>query len=252
MELDARAEIRRTLDQLKPWLEAYVAHAIGVATLERLLADPRRRGRTADMQQLIRVVLEQWDRVFKPRLRPIVRTYLHEVNDFRNRWAHEESFSREDVERARSTVRLVAEALGAPPTVSIVPNGGESALGTEPHRADNGRVSKRLPTPGAKRRDGASPTDKRVGEVKARYSSTRLLFKAAIIEALEPSERFQVITPDGTFEMTKADFYRVFPNVVRSRSYRHAGVYHYPRVPSAALEFLRPTPASDVEIQPDS
>ena len=46
-----------------------------------------------------------------------------------------------------------------------------------------------------------------------------------------------MITPVGTFEMTKADFYRAFPNVVRSRSYREGGVYHYPSVPKAALEF---------------
>ena len=59
-----------------------------------------------------------------------------------------------------------------------------------------------------------------------------------MIEALKPSDRFQIITPEGTFEMTKADFYRVFPNVVRTRSYKEAGVYHYPKVPEAALEFL--------------
>ena len=48
-----------------------------------------------------------------------------------------------------------------------------------------------------------------------------------------------MITPDGTFEMTKADFYRAFPNVVQSRSYREARVYHYPKVPAAAIEILQ-------------
>lgn len=86
----------------------------------------------------------------------------------------------------------------------------------------------------------SSDRDGRVQPPTTSYHSTRLLFKAAIIEALEPAQRFAVITPEGTFEMSKADFYRAFPNVVGSRSYREAGVYHYPKVPAVALEFFRP------------
>jgi hypothetical protein len=154
-------------------------------------------------------MLDRWDAVFKPRLRSIVSTYLHEILDTRNRWAHEESFSRDDVARAKSTIRLVAEAIGAP----SYPRGSTAPA---PKRGHN-----------------------RSGEVKASYKATRLLFKAAIIEALEPSDRFEIVTPDGTFEMSKADFYRVFPNVAKTRSYTETGVYHYPTVPQAALVFLR-------------
>ena len=71
------------------------------------------------------------------------------------------------------------------------------------------------------------------------YESTRLLFKADVIEALRPGDRFRVKTPEGTFEMTKADFYRVFDNVVRSRSYSERGIYHYPVVPAKANAFRR-------------
>jgi hypothetical protein len=69
------------------------------------------------------------------------------------------------------------------------------------------------------------------------YSATRLLFKAAVIEALDPEQRFRVETPVGTFELTKADFYRVFRNVVQSASYRDHGIYHYSTLPRKALEF---------------
>jgi hypothetical protein len=41
-----------------------------------------------------------------------------------------------------------------------------------------------------------------------------------------------------TSKVSKDDFYRAFPNVVRSSSYQEAGVYHYPTVPRAAHEFL--------------
>jgi hypothetical protein len=42
--------------------------------------------------------------------------------DIRNRWAHEQAFSRDDVERARNTIRLIAESIGAPPRARVVPN----------------------------------------------------------------------------------------------------------------------------------
>lgn len=70
-----------------------------------------------------------------------------------------------------------------------------------------------------------------------RYQATRLLFKADVIEPLGQRDRFQIETPEGTFEMTKADFYRVFRNVTESRSYREKGVYHYPTTPQKANQF---------------
>jgi len=68
---------------------------------------------------------------------------------------------------------------------------------------------------------------------------SRLGFKADIIERLSSKDRFQVITPERTFEMTKAEFYRDFDNVVRSLSYRDRGLYHYPRTPAKALKYLK-------------
>jgi len=52
------------------------------------------------------------------------------------------------------------------------------------------------------------------------YQFSRLCFKASVIERLGDDEPFQVITPVGTFRFTKGEFYRDFPNVVASSSYR--------------------------------
>ena len=71
------------------------------------------------------------------------------------------------------------------------------------------------------------------------YEATRLLFRANVIEALGPRDRFRVVTPEGTFEMTKAEFYDVFANVAHSMSYRDRGLYHYPRTPAKAEQFRR-------------
>lgn len=69
------------------------------------------------------------------------------------------------------------------------------------------------------------------------YKSTRLAFKADVIEPLVPSARFRIITPVGTFEMSKAEFYSAFPRVVQSKSYNEGRLYHYPTVPGVAQRF---------------
>ena len=73
---------------------------------------------------------------------------------------------------------------------------------------------------------------------KNEYKATRLLFRAEVIEPLNDSDVFKVHTTEGTFSMTKADFYRVFSNVVKTKSYRDKGIYHYTTTPTKALVFL--------------
>lgn len=69
------------------------------------------------------------------------------------------------------------------------------------------------------------------------YEFSRLCFKRDVIERLDWDQRFRVVTPDGVFEMTRADFERVFQNVLNSQSYRMKGIYHYPTVPAKAEPF---------------
>jgi hypothetical protein len=86
--------------------------------------------------------------------------------------------------------------------------------------ASGGRLSAEMPAP------------------KARYSFSRLCFKSDVIEQLEPADHFRVDTPDGSFQMSKEEFYRDFANVIESKSYREGGVYHYPAPPQHTLKFL--------------
>jgi hypothetical protein len=50
----------------------------------------------------------------------------------------------------------------------------------------------------------------------ASYSASRLRFYADIIEPLATSDVFEIISPFATWRMTKAEFQRVFKNVVAS------------------------------------
>jgi hypothetical protein len=69
------------------------------------------------------------------------------------------------------------------------------------------------------------------------YPYSRLCFKADLIERLRDDDVFEVVTPEGRFRMTKREFYRDFPNVVASNSYRVRRIYHYPNTPAAARRY---------------
>ena len=87
--------------------------------------------------------------------------------------------------------------------------------------------------------DGAERSRSAQRDVAAEYFCARLTFRRDVIEALEPDDAFRVVTPRGTFEMSRAEFEDVFPNVVESRSYRDGGVYHYPTLPEKVQRFRR-------------
>lgn len=78
------------------------------------------------------------------------------------------------------------------------------------------------------------------GRVMADWSSERLVFYRHKIEPLRPSDQFQVkIQGVGVFQITKADFLRVFNNVVMSPQYRSQGMFYYDQVPEEARPFIR-------------
>ena len=70
------------------------------------------------------------------------------------------------------------------------------------------------------------------------YSCSRLTFKACIIEPLKENDVFCIKTPVGSFQMTKGDFYKSFPNVIQTKSYREQGVYSYTKTPQKANKYL--------------
>lgn len=73
----------------------------------------------------------------------------------------------------------------------------------------------------------------------AEYNFSRLCFKASLIEPLKEDEIIIIHTPKCSFQMTKEEFYRTFDNVIKSRSYQEKGIYHYPTIPSKALQFIK-------------
>lgn len=116
METHERGEVRRALDSLKLFLGAYLAQR-GVK-VERTASGFSTKGRAHDIQGLLRACLTHWDSVLRSELPSVARSYIHELIDIRNRWAHEEPFSRSEADRATDTARQLAKLLGAPGVVT--------------------------------------------------------------------------------------------------------------------------------------
>ncbi|WP_147444353.1 MULTISPECIES: hypothetical protein [Corallococcus] len=89
-----------------------------------------------------------------------------------------------------------------------------------------------MPTPG--------PTNPRRGAAlrASSYKATRLLFRAEVIEGLADDQPFRIETPDGTYEMTRAEFLDTFANVADSNTYRSTRQYSYSTTPAKARRFL--------------
>jgi hypothetical protein len=83
---------------------------------------------------------------------------------------------------------------------------------------------------------------KAVGKFSGKtYSSARLTFKRDIIEPLGMDDKFTIYVSNdgGRYTMSKADFYRVFNNVVNSKSYLKYGIYSYTITSQKTQEFFQ-------------
>jgi hypothetical protein len=77
-------------------------------------ASAGKRVSPTDTQFLLKVMWDEWQAVFRTVLGQTDRTYVSELRDVRNRWAHQDSFSTDDAERALDTMRRLLLAISAP------------------------------------------------------------------------------------------------------------------------------------------
>lgn len=139
MDTPERIEVRRALDSLKPYLAAFLAQR-GVPIGS---SGPRSSG--PDIHALLKAFRDNWDTRLRAELPRVANSYVHELMDVRNRWAHEEAFSTREARRALDTVAQLASMIGAPESL-VAP--------LAPARAE------RLPTAGiASRRAAESQRD---------------------------------------------------------------------------------------------
>jgi predicted AAA+ superfamily ATPase len=73
-----------------------------------------------DAQFLLKAMWDAWNDVFRAKLSQTDRTYISELRDMRNRWAHQETFSTDDAYRALDTAhRLLLDISAADQAVEV-------------------------------------------------------------------------------------------------------------------------------------
>jgi hypothetical protein len=73
----------------------------------------------------------------------------------------------------------------------------------------------------------------------AHWEATDLVFYRHRIDMLKPNDIFAIsIENVGVFQITKADFQRVFNNVVMNPEYRTQGTFRYLEIPEVAMPYI--------------
>ena len=109
MEL-LRDGLRSRCEQM--WSDSYGENWLEVVNQQ--LNRPKRIPSMDDTAFLLKGMKVTWNEVFVGRqsFPPIVRSYVFELADVRNKWAHQESLSADDTERALDTMERLLEAFG--------------------------------------------------------------------------------------------------------------------------------------------
>ena len=87
-----------------------------------------------------------------------------------------------------------------------------------------------------------SPNEAAAG-IAIAYQTANFAVYRAVIERLRPGERFRMETSFDTYEMSKTEFERAFPNIVASSSYSTGA----PSMPGRCYYVVGPPPAAAAE-----
>ncbi|MDQ6838930.1 MAG: Swt1 family HEPN domain-containing protein [Actinomycetota bacterium] len=84
-----------------------------VTRMDPATAQSAKKVSPTDAQFLLKVVWDEWQQVFRNVLGQSERTYVSELRDVRNRWAHQDSFSGDDAYRALDSMHRLLLAVSA-------------------------------------------------------------------------------------------------------------------------------------------
>src|SRR5258708_36895527 len=72
-----------------------------------------------DVHGYLNLMIRQWNEVFKAKLGKVERSYVGELLEARNEWAHQGAFTNDDAHRVADTATRLLEAIGAPKEAQI-------------------------------------------------------------------------------------------------------------------------------------
>ena len=125
MAITNHERVGKALDLLRtgiaPFVEREMKNVHGARAVEesrRLVEDDRlATGKPFaqwDAAALLRLMWEAWNDVFRKPLGPAERSLVNELRDYRNRWAHQQTFSGDDAYRALDSAHRLLLAVSAP------------------------------------------------------------------------------------------------------------------------------------------
>lgn len=124
MAITNHERVGRTLQALRDGLAPYVAREAQEAlaeqkvnqhTLERYTADPILRDKPIeewDTSALLRFMWDAWNDIFRNSLGHTDRSLVSELREWRNKWAHEEAFTSNDVLRVMDSAERLLKSVG--------------------------------------------------------------------------------------------------------------------------------------------
>ena len=83
------------------------------------LSDVKSALEIIDVQGHLNLMIRQWNEVFKAKLGKVERSYVGEIQEARNNWAHQNAFTNDDAYRVADTATRLLEAIGAPKQAQI-------------------------------------------------------------------------------------------------------------------------------------
>ncbi|MFQ3648209.1 MAG: DUF499 domain-containing protein [Anaerolinea sp.] len=92
------------------------------------LIDTQAALREVDVQGWLNLMQRRWDEVFKARLGRVERSYLNELIEARNKWAHQGTFTSDEAYRAADTAARLLSAVGAQDEAQLVQNIAQELL----------------------------------------------------------------------------------------------------------------------------
>ena len=120
MALSNRDRVRKGLDELKtglaPFVERELKAKMGAGWADDLTSRTRGFKREGsgihwDTQALLKAMTNCWHDVFRNVLGPVERSFVSELIEVRNSWAHEKPFVSDDVYRALDTMQRLLQAI---------------------------------------------------------------------------------------------------------------------------------------------
>jgi predicted AAA+ superfamily ATPase len=124
MAITNRERVDRAMELLRAGLAPYVERevhaasgAVRMETIRRFSDDPILAGKPIaewDIAGVLRLMSETWNEVFRQTLGFAERSLVSELREWRNKWAHQNTFSSDDTERTLDSAARLLTAISAP------------------------------------------------------------------------------------------------------------------------------------------